>query len=146
MNEHNDIDDTQLAVSDERLGRGCTVRRAGLADPSLMETIPPGSTVRHRDVPFEPARVRVHLTAYRPPASPTWAARLAGVAGEPPIWTQGRERPVRDPHAWFVPLPLGASVTGEVNGASAEMALDTLEARVRRAFAWETLPERKQRG
>ena len=146
MKEHNDIDDTRLAVSDERIGRGCTVRRDGLADPSLMETIPPGSTVLHRDVPFAPPRVRVHLVAYRPPASPTWAARITGIAGEPPIWTQGCECPVRDPHAWYVPLPLGASVTGEVTGASAEMALDALEARVHRAFAREAPPERKPRG
>jgi hypothetical protein len=145
MNEHNDIDDTRLAVSDERIGQGVPFLHDELADPSLMETIPPGSTVRHRDVPFAPPRVRVRLTAYRPPASPAWAARIAGVAGEPPIWTQGCECPVRDPHAWYVPLPLGASVTGEVTGASAETALDALEARVRRAFAREALPERKPR-
>ena len=111
----------------------------------LIETIPPGSTVCRRDVSFEPPRMRVHLAAFRPPASLTWAARITGVAGEPPIWTQGREWPVRDPHAWFVPLPLRASVTGEVTGASAEMVLDALEARVRRAFAREVLPERKPR-
>ncbi len=39
MNEHHDIDDTQHAVSGDRIGQGGTFLYDGLADPSLMETI-----------------------------------------------------------------------------------------------------------
>ena len=42
MNEHHDIDDAQGAVSDDHIGQGGTFLYDGLADPSLMETMPLG--------------------------------------------------------------------------------------------------------
>ena len=53
MNEHHDIDDAQGAVSDDRIGQGGTFLYDGLADPSLMETMPlEGRGMRTNANPF----------------------------------------------------------------------------------------------
>lgn len=110
MSPRHDIDDAQAAVIDQRIGQSFAFLRDVLADPALIERIPTGATLRHRDVVLPADHAVVRLTAYQTPAMATWSALVTGS-------TDARRAEA-------------VIATSE----SAEAALDALEAELRRAI------------
>jgi hypothetical protein len=113
---------TEAATVDRRIEQTFAFLRDVLANPSLVEKIPSGATLRHRDVVLGQTPVVVHLTAYRTPAMPAWAATITGAKGSPVRRSNGQR------------LRL------EAVGDSGDAALDALEAQVRHAAEVGALP------
>ena len=135
-----DIDDAQAEVIDQRIGQTFAFLRDVLANPALVEKIPTGATLRHRDMALDGVSVVVRLTAYRTPAMATWSAIVSGVDGTPPQWAQAGRWHMHDPYAWHVHLPNKKRITFDATGETPDAALDALEAEVRRAAEVAALP------
>ena len=132
MNTRPDIDEVQAELIDQRIGQTFAFLRDVLANPSLMEKIPSGATLRHRDVALDQEQVVVHLTAYQAPAMPAWAATITGTTSGPQRW--------KDITTWHNHRPNGQRMRFEAVGETADAALDALETQVRRAAEAEALP------
>lgn len=136
-----DSDDTRDERIDRRIGQTFAFLRDVLAHPSLVEKIPSGANLRHRDVALDREHVVVRLTAFQAPTMATWAAIVTGVDGasqratsNPNTWH------MHDARGWHVHPGRGQRVVVDAEGETSEAALDALEARVRRAVEVGALP------
>jgi len=125
MSTRPDIDDTQAELIDQRIGQTFAFLRDVLANPAVVEKIPSGATLRHRDVALDREQVVVRLTAYQAPPMPAWAATITGATGGRRRWGHVT--------TWHIPRPNGQRMRFEAVGETADAALDALETQVRRA-------------
>jgi hypothetical protein len=132
MSTRPDIDDAQAELIDQRIGQAFAFLRDVLSNPSLVEKIPSGATLRHRDVALEREHVVVRLTAFLAPEMPAGAATITGATGGPQRWG--------DITTWHVHRPNGQRMRFEAVGETADGALDALETQLRRAVEVEALP------
>jgi hypothetical protein len=105
----NDITITpeQAAMIDQRLGQAFAFLRDVLDNPGVLEEIPDGAMLRHRDVVLPETGVYVRLTAYRTEGAPHWSATVTGIS-------------VNGAHAPALPVI-------QVGGTTPEAAFDALE-------------------
>lgn len=94
-----------------------------IENPAITAAIPTGSTLRQREIEIERGTYR--LTAYRTPRMRQWAARLT--AGPDPADGGAPDGVEFRLPEWDV------RPTTPARGATAEAALDALEAKLRRA-------------
>jgi hypothetical protein len=133
MNEQDDSDEAQAAVIDQRIGQGFAFLRDVIDDPTVVEAIPTGASLRFRDVAIAQGQVRVQvrLTAYRAPEDRRWGARVTGFTSEFVPWASAFvDRLARDSAGFAVDATRG----------TAEAALDALEAELRDAAQVEAIP------
>jgi hypothetical protein len=122
MNRRPDSDETRPALINQRIGQGFAFLRDVLINPSLVEKIPSGATLRHRDVALDQAHIDVHLTAYQAPAMASWTALVTGVDGStPPVLRR----------SWPLNHWGWKHVTLDAAGETVVAALDSLEAKLR---------------
>ena len=79
MSVQPDIGDEQAREIDHRIGQGFAFLRDVLADPSIVDEIPSGSTLAYRNVAIGQGEVR--LTAFHAPDSVGWGLRVSGQSG-----------------------------------------------------------------
>ncbi len=77
-----EIDDEQAAVIDRNLALGFAFLRDVLHRPEIVNEIPSGSRLAHRDIHLPSFDATVRLTAFRPRRSQRWGVRVTGI-GEP---------------------------------------------------------------
>lgn len=75
-----DITAEQAAMVDQRLGQAFTFLRDVLDHPGILEEIPDGAMLRHRDVVLPESGVQVRLTAYQAQGAPQWSATVTGIS------------------------------------------------------------------
>ena len=107
-----DITPEQAAMIDQRLGQAFAFLRDVLNHPDILEEIPDGATLRHRDVVLPESGLQVRLTAYRTQGTPHWSATVTGISAN------AAHKPV---------LPVM-----QASGATPEAAFDVLEAELLR--------------
>src|SRR4029079_4972545 len=110
-----DITPEQADVIDQRLGQAFAFLRDVLDHPCVLEQIPDGTMLRHRDVVLPESGVQVRLTAYRTQGATHWIATVTGIG------VKGVEKPA---------LP-----DLQVGGATSEDAFAALETELLRATA-----------
>ncbi len=140
MSRRPDIDDAQAELIDQRIGQTFTFPRDVLANPALVEKIPSGATLRHRDVSLDRDQVVVPLTAYQAPAMASWAAIVTGVDGAPSRWAKSATWHRHDARGWHAHPSRGQRVGFDVERETSEAALDDLETQVRGAVEVGALP------
>ena len=77
-----EIDDEQAKVIDRNLALGFAFLRDVLHRPEIVNEIPSGSRLAHRDIHLPSFDTTARLTAFRPRRSRRWGVRVTGM-GEP---------------------------------------------------------------